>query len=387
MTAPMVLAQPRTLGEIVQWLHDAVSTKDLGLAPLVSYWVQPLEGAKPGALLWATNGRLSACAPLGPDSVTWHTVKAVLLPAEPIDRFAAKVGSRDAKLTIHADHAFVRSGKARLRVSVTKLDDYDAQQTMHDRPMSGQWGKWTPEFEHALRTVAPFVGANATHAWSACIGFAGSHVYATNNVAIIRVPLSKSLKAPAMMPVWGWEFVSSRTDGLAKWSITDTAIWFAWSWGAAVRIRQIEGQWPAETAQRALAGAALGPAAPQPLTDAYRAAANTVAGLLGAGEALCLGRFCVQGRAGGASHVAIDEPFTSNDDSDGDIGPGEDWQTWWDPDILLPVLGVAQAFSVQSWPKPALFTGAGGIEGVLMGRKAPEMPPEELAVSNAVVTS
>ena len=211
-----------------------------------------------------------------------------------------------------------------------------------------------------MRVMRPFISDNASQPFATCLCLNGSHMYATNNVALV-VTDDAGLpdKFYAMVNCFAVDYILSRKEKLTHLQHDAGSISFFWSDGSWMRSQLLDIKFPAI---EAIVDTAADP--DFELTDEWKAAFDTAA---------AVAESCVRiyaDRIVGGSGAIADSPNTNNAEVEVECTspvPEDRDHTAWHPKFLAPVIAAANYWKPEVFPKPAPFAGD-EVYGVILGR-------------------
>lgn len=136
--------------------------------------------------LRAFNGAVSVQAPSSLDESESFAVNE-----ERLMQALSACAGEGVEVKVKPEHLVLKQGK--LTVRVRKLD---AAAVFHDpvlEPAKKARIK-SPDFQEALRAVAPFMSSDASRPWTTSILFKDGFAWATNNLALVRYPLATPIE-------------------------------------------------------------------------------------------------------------------------------------------------------------------------------------------------
>lgn len=293
--------------------------------------------------IYAQDGRLTAGAPIGQD------LGHFLVPAQELERvssaFEATGEEVEVKVTDKNLLLSTSSYKARIRIA-----DPQVFQVKHEEPAEVFAVK--EDFFKALSIVRPFISDNATQMWAMGAYINGSQMYATNNVCLIRVDIT-DFHFKGMLPLWAIDFILARwAQNLKHIAGDENSLWMQWDDGSWMRTQLIQGQFPEKGVQML----AELQEATFVLTPEWKRAYGAVSTF--AKEEL---------------YVYADKIYGKHDtmEMDAEIEspvPPELEYSKWTTKFLNPIVAIAEAVDLQSYPQAAAFSGK-QFRGVIVGRR------------------
>jgi hypothetical protein len=208
--------------EILELVAGAVSTKDL--VPVLSHFCI-YNGRIQGA-----NGRVAidAACP-GLDDLT---------AAVPADRFLRAVTAcgGEPRLRVNEDGTRLTISRGRFRATLSLLPaSYQLEE-----PPTGERIKLPQPLLPVLRRLAPFVSTDASRPWACSVLVRNGYAYATNNVAIARVPLAG---IDCVFPAAGIDEILRIDEEPTALRVSSTACWVEFSrcW---LKMQLLQQPWP-----------------------------------------------------------------------------------------------------------------------------------------------
>jgi hypothetical protein len=330
----------------VKWITDAVAAQDLGLYGLNSYLIR-------NGNIHANDGRMVVGTPFpfeGPD---------VLVPAEQFEKVLANKPEGDYSWEFEADRLVLRRGRFRGRIKTAPLDSWVMPT---DLPIGLE--PIPDNLIDGLTSLLPFVSANATKPWATCVGIVGDYMYASNNIAVARVPISSEVGyidneivgfTGYMLPRWVVEFVVKRSEGLAAWLCNAQQVTFLWEDGSWMRSSLINDKWPP---MQSLLDRYFQGDVDVEITDDWRKIIRRIAKIADDPVIRLRENEC----AGSTGEVLAVE------DEAGTPVPEGKTETIWDLRYLEPVIAIATHWNPRVYPNPAPWRGE-FIEGIIAGRR------------------
>lgn len=325
----------------VRWVTDAVSTKDVGIAALTSYYIN-------NNAVHASDGRMVVSTPFPFEG-------QVLVPAEQFLRVLTNRPEGSFSWEHEPDRLVLKRGKFRGRIKTLPVDQWVYPTDIDP----AQFQPIPHGLIDAVRTMLPFVSENATKPWATCMGFIDGYLYVSNNIVVARTYCDGTQPPDGeqyLLPRWVAEFILSRADGLRSWCREPERITFLWADGSWMRSTLVVDQYPpvAKIFESYYDGVEQDVEVTKEWTQA----------LLRVGKVTDdpVIRLRVDEMRGASGEVLFVE------DGLGTPCPEGMEETVWDLRYLAPVLEVATHWQPRVWPKPAPWRGD-YIEGVILGRR------------------
>lgn len=323
----------------IRWIVDAVSTMDVGVNPLTSYYIH--EG-----VLHASDGRMVAATPFPFEGT-------VLVPAAPFLKVLSNRPDGDFEWEREDDRLVLHRGRFRGKVKV--MD-----------PSSWIWPIKPPnalpipaDFIPSLEAVLPFCSENATKPWATCILLAADALYASNNVVVARARCAgMQIAGEYLLPRWVAEFVTKRSEGLVAWELGESQVGFTWEDGSWMRSALINDKFPPVGQVLATFHPDGDDLCTTAITDEWRRAVRRVAKITD-DPVVRLRMDGVYGASGEVVHVEDDASTPCPD------GLSE---TVWDIRFLEDVIQHAHHWNPTTYPNPAPFRGT-RVDGIIIGRR------------------
>lgn len=324
----------------VKWITDAIASQDLGVGVLSSYLIR--DGN-----IHATDGRMVVGTPFpfsGPD---------VLVPAEPFERVIINRPEGDFDWLFEDGKVILKRGRFKGKIRTLPLD---AWVMPTDLPVG--LSMFPDKLLGTLRSLLPFVSANATKPWATCVGIIGDHVYASNNIAVARAYCPTGLEWPEyLLPRWVVEFICNREQGLAMWLCEEQRVTFLWEDGSWMRSNLIVDKFP--PVQTVLDKFFGDPdAIDVEITTDFRKVLKRIIKI--ADDPVIRLR---ENECAGSSGEVL-----SVEDEAGAPTPDGLTETIWDLRYLMPVLEAATHWNPRTYPQPAPWKGE-MLEGIVAGRR------------------
>lgn len=322
----------------VKWITDAVSDKDMGTGALSSYLIR-------NGNIHAADGRMVVATPFpfeGPEC---------LVPAEPFENVLINRPEGDFTWDRELDRLVLKRGRFKGRIKTLPIDSWvqptDLPVGLTDIPDG---------LVHGLTQLLPFVSENATKPWATCFALVGGCMYASNNIAVARVPFECGIPGEYLIPCWVGEFIIKRAEGLVAWACEEQRITFLWEDGSWMRSSLIVDKYP--PVKPVLDKFFAGQEVDVEITPAWRKALRRIGKI--AEDAVV--RLRPDECAGSTGEV-----LSVEDDAGAPVPEGLT-ETVWDIRYLEPVVAVATHWNPRLYPNPAPWRGV-GIEGIIAGRR------------------
>lgn len=283
--------------------------------------------------VYASDGRVTASAPIPQD------LECAISAA---DLDAALARMEDPTFVLDGGTLIVKEGRKRASIKTLAIDAFT-----HVVPDQAETNPVPESFFTTLKKVRPFISDNASRPWALCAYVHEDHIYATNNVVLVRAPIEGHLEG--LLPSWAIDFVIERDERPTSVFGNDNYIAFFWADGSWLRAQLVNDQFPGAAIEM-LATADM-PRGEQ-LSEEWKEAVRYVAGL--SESEIRIGPEQMKG----AKNVL---------DAIVDIETPVREETSWHPQFLLPVLDVATHWDLDTWPRPSPWFGP-GIEGIIVGR-------------------
>lgn len=330
----------------VQWINDAVSSKDLGVSPLTSYLIKD-------GYIYAHDGRMTVGTPFPFEvsSFEMSSDEALLVPAAEFLRVLANRPQGDFEWEVGEDRLTLKRG--RFKGSVKRLP---ADQWPY--PLANEEDEMSPlpdQLIAAFKALLPFCSENATKPWATCLALVGGYVYGSNNIVVARSPHGDAgWVGEYLVPRWVVEFVLARLEGLDGWSCRDQHVTFAWKGGAWMRSSLINDKYPPV---EGVLTKLMSTDPHVPMAKDWIEAVRRVGKITG-DPVVRLREDGIYGSGGEAVMV--------EDDGSTPVPEGAK-ETVWDLRFLDGVMDSATHWDPTRYPQPATFKGP-NIEGVIMPR-------------------
>ena len=211
--------------ERVNWVTDAVSTKDLGLSALTSYLIRH-------NYIHASDGRMTVGTPFPFEG-------EVLVPAEQFHRVLTNRPPGDFSWEFEPDRLVLKRGRFKGRIKFLPLDSW-----VYPVGLDGDYYDVPQELIEVFAALLPFISENATKPWATCLALIDGCAYASNNIVIARCPCAIQSGGAYLVPRWVVEFIVHRAEGLTQWRCDETSITFVWDDGSWMRSSLIVDQYP-----------------------------------------------------------------------------------------------------------------------------------------------
>lgn len=337
----------------VKWITDAIASQDLGLVGLSSYLIR-------NGNIHAHDGRMTVGTPFpfeGPE---------VLVPAEQFEKVLVNKPEGDFSWEFEADRLVLKRGRFKGRIKTLPLENW-----VMPTDLPGGLTPIPDGLVACLELLLPFISENATKPWATCVGIVGDYMYASNNIAVARVPFPSDAgwidqdfdpTAPVaeqpegyLLPKWVVEFICKRADGLVAWQCDTMRVTFLWEDGSWMRSSLIMDRYP--PVQAILEKYFQGEIDVE-ITDDWR---KTIRRLAKIADDPVL-RLRVDECAGTTGEV-----LSIEDDGGAPVPEGRT-ETIWDLRYLEPVISIATHWNPRTYPNPAPWKGE-FIEGIIAGRR------------------
>lgn len=289
----------------------------------------------------ASDSRMTACAPCS-------VAETFMVPGQELEKALTILGEQH-KLKTDDTKIVVSEGSR--RVTISTLDP--ATSATHFAMLEGDFTPVPKHFRAKLEVASRFMSDDKTKVWACSTRILGDHLFATNNVSLIRVDCKGwERSVDVSLPDWLVEYVLSREDPVTEIAVEQNFVAFMFADGSWVRSTRLSQEMPDMVPEKL---AELYEALGEPtfaLSDEWRRAWGTVTQL--ADESVTIAPGHLLAGKGQAQVVAEVESPVQED-------------TVWHPKYLGKVISAATHFDPRYYPKPATFKG-NEVLGVIAGK-------------------
>lgn len=266
----------------------------------------------------------------------------------PGDELEKLLGRLDSDLRFSSDDGSVTLRAGRMHGTIRTSDPIALTMLMVDQP----WTDPPPGLIATMRAARPFVADQAAQPYATCVGLKAGRVIATANVSLIEVTCPDlQINQDMLLPLWAADFCLSADGDLTGVVLAPNYAAFRWSTGLWMRTQLVSGAIP-QTIDNLLGS--IPDQLPVKLDRAWRKAYNNVAEI--SKDVITIERNRIVGGAG-KSRVEHE-----TDDS------GVDGAVHFDPKYLNAVVGLADAWDPNAYPRPVPFRGP-GAKGLIVGKR------------------
>jgi DNA polymerase III sliding clamp (beta) subunit (PCNA family) len=177
------------------------------------------------------NGMLALCSPI-PFDITC-TPKA-----EPLVKAISNCVETVQLTMTQAGRLSIRSGKFKAFVDCVDGD------TPHVQPEGEHVAIEGAALLQAFKTVAPFIGDDASRPWSNGVLLLGQSAFATNNITLVEYWTGITVPRPLNIPRAAVREMLRINEAPESVQLTDVSITFHYSGGRWLRTQLFETQWP-----------------------------------------------------------------------------------------------------------------------------------------------
>jgi DNA polymerase III sliding clamp (beta) subunit (PCNA family) len=321
--------------ETLKFVRGAVAVKDL--VPILTHF--HIYNGK----IQGFNGRIAIEAPAPKDSLLDRTDITV-----PATKFLAALDAckGQAQLAVEKDQLIISASSITVRLALATHTDFPQVQ----RVTAGTTISYKPDLIPLLKILKPFISTHAFHVWSCGILFKPDGLYATNSIALVKIPFEWNgpiINLPAMAVE---EIVRIEEEPESVVVDKDTAnVTFNYSGGKWLSAGLFDAAWPDTVDEYLRAKPKRNGVDPKQLLAAVEQIAPFCPDIdkviqLGADGVSTLDGV-TQARVSGAAYP----------------------QAKFRADSLVEVLRIAETIDLAAYPKPCPFRGSDKIEGVIVG--------------------
>lgn len=288
----------------------------------------------------ATDSRMTAGAPCSVE-------ETFMVPGAELEKALTILGEQH-KLKVDEGKIIVSEGSR--RVTITTLDPSVGSSIVQ---AEGAFAPVPKHFRSKLQTAASFMSEDKTKVWACSVRIRGEHLFATNNVSLIRIDCEGwDAALDVTLPDWIVEYVLGRDESVTEVAVEPTFVCFKFADGSWVRSTRLSQEMPDMVPDKLQEFLDMLGDPDFAISDEWRRAWGTVTQL--SDESVTIAPDRLQAGKGQALVVA-EVPSPVEDD------------TIWHPKFLGKVISVATHFDPRHYPKPAAFKGT-GLTGVIAGK-------------------
>lgn len=314
----------------LKFVQGSVAKKDF-LPALTHFLIE-------GGTVRGYNGMLALCSPIPFDI-------ACAPKGEPMVKAISNCSETVQLAMTPAGRLSIRSGKFKAFVDCVDGD------TPHVQPEGEHVAIEGAALLQAFKTVAPFIGDDASRPWSNGVLLLGQSAFATNNITLVEYWTGTTVPRPLNIPRAAVREMLRTNEAPESAQLSETSITFHYSGGRWLRTQLFETTWPD------LAKVLDRPSNPQPLDSRLFEALSNLKPFVDK-----LGRIVFRG----------DGKVSTHDDESEGAGyelEGFDHKGVYQIDMLGLLEGNATKIDWSSYPAPCMFFGD-KLRGAIVGMRS-----------------
>lgn len=178
------------------------------------------------------NGMIALCSPI-PFDISCKP------KAEPLVKAIGNCSDTVALALTPAGRLSIKSGKFK-----AFIDCHPDEATLHPMPEGEHVGIDGQALLQALKTVAPFIGDDASRPWSNGVLLLGQSAFATNNITLVEYWTGFSAPMPLNLPRAAVKEILRINEAPTDVQVAETSITFHFEGGRWLRSQLFETKWP-----------------------------------------------------------------------------------------------------------------------------------------------